>query len=776
MRRKLFQYSDTQRTARFVFKDGSKKVLPQHLDGSEWITKAGPNEWPAYREEKVTGQKEIYEFEGEKCAEIAASDGLAAISQPGFAHNVQQIAQRYRRLKAAGAELIVVVADNDETGPKRAAQSDEAARNVGLDCLVLNAQDIWDNMPKGGSIDDAPGEGAERIAPLLAQAAERPIGGPVEVMPDDDRSGIPSEPEKRENPAFYVERSRLLLEALGPYWRADEENDNAWRQWTGKCWKQVNSNDPIKRELVRTYNKWDWLYRDGTTRRNDLELFRAEVGPEMGTPRDELIPFANCCLEWTTGVMHPHDPQNWNNYVLPFDYDPDAAPPETILWFLKDRLEHEEVIAMYRAFVWHVLTGKDMKCFLELTGGGDTGKSVLTRLVVAAIGRQNMRSVTVARLEHPNLRFETFKFRGKRLLVANESQGYSGPMEVTKAITGGDVIPAERKNSTEDVDYTYTGGFMFVGNSPLRPSDVSNATINRRRSIRMTKAVAVEDQRDLLRFNKKTGQPAGEFVPELGAFIKWVLAMDSAEARRAISRDVTSLARAETEREVLLTTDRLAEWANDCLIFDDRLSGDGEAAIRTNVGTLPSSEGPGSDSTIYLLPNYRQWLREREDKGAAFGQNNFKEKLVSLLRETLKLPLPPGDIRRGAYKPRNIGSVVPYIRLRRRNHDDGVTGVVDFAFGRMVPVTTRNDLRHDQTPVGNGRNGCNDQTQTEPIGGVNKPANEPVSGCMGEKRSDGRYDRYAHYLEGFQGELAITQPLQPDDEYQLGSGYDVEAG
>ena len=55
VRQAIYRYSDTQRTARFVFKDGSKKVLPQHLDGSEWITKAGPNEWPAYREEKVTG-------------------------------------------------------------------------------------------------------------------------------------------------------------------------------------------------------------------------------------------------------------------------------------------------------------------------------------------------------------------------------------------------------------------------------------------------------------------------------------------------------------------------------------------------------------------------------------------------------------------------------------------------------------------------------------------------------------------------------------------------
>lgn len=103
-------------------------------------------------------------------------------------------------------------------------------------------------------------------------------------------------------------------------------------------------------------------------------------------------------------------------------------------------------------------------------------------------------------------------------------------------------------------------------------------------------------------------------------------------------------------------------------------------------------------------------------------------------------------------------------------------GVVDFAFGRMVPVTTGNDQRHDQTPAGNGRNGCNDQKQTERIRGINKPANEPFNGCMGKKQGGGRSSRSAHSSEGFQGELAITQALQPDDEDQLGSGYDVEAG
>ena len=294
-----------------MFKDGSKKVLPQYWDGRKWITKAGPNEWGAYREEQVTGQEVIYEFEGEKCADMAASDGLAAISHPGFAHKVQQIVQRYRRLKAAGAELIVVVADNDETGPKRAAQSAEAARKVGLGCLVLNAQDIWDNMPKGGSIDNAPGTGAERVAPLLSMVElfkASPQGG-QEVEDDDDRSEIPSEPRKKENEAFAHERTERLLKALGKHWRADYEKNDAWWRWTGKHWVRVNSNDPIKRDLERTYTAWDWVIRDPHTVRGDVEGIRRSVGDEMGTPDETLIPFANGCLNWTTGAMGPHDPR-----------------------------------------------------------------------------------------------------------------------------------------------------------------------------------------------------------------------------------------------------------------------------------------------------------------------------------------------------------------------------------------------------------------------------------------------------------------------------------
>ena len=45
---------------------------------------------------------------------------------------------------------------------------------------------------------------------------------------------------------------------------------------------------------------------------------------------------------------------------------------------------------MTRSFIWHVLTGKTMKCFLEISGPGNTGKSVLATLIEAAIGKRNI--------------------------------------------------------------------------------------------------------------------------------------------------------------------------------------------------------------------------------------------------------------------------------------------------------------------------------------------------------------------------------------------------
>lgn len=158
-------YSSTQRIERINKADGSKLFVPKHRSGSSWIKGAGDQPWPVFG---VVAPGWVLELEGEKCCEIALSAGVSAISQPGHAHKVEQIVERYRDLKADGVAGIVYVGDNDDEGERRAHQAVEAAAEVQLPLLVLRASEVWLDLPVGGSIDDARGTAAERVSAVTA--------------------------------------------------------------------------------------------------------------------------------------------------------------------------------------------------------------------------------------------------------------------------------------------------------------------------------------------------------------------------------------------------------------------------------------------------------------------------------------------------------------------------------------------------------------------------------------------------------------------------------
>ena len=106
-------------------------------------------------------------------------------------------------------------------------------------------------------------------------------------------------------------------------------------------------------------------------------------------------------------------------------------------------------------------------------------------------------------------------------------------------------------------------------------------------------------------------------------------------------------------------------------------------------------------------------------------------------------------------------------------------GVVDQAFGRQVPVTTWNDQKNDQNPVGKGRNGRNDQA---PLIHVKKEDSEQeaathtgIGRALEAVSRPSRSSRYCRSLEGSQGELPISGSLHIDPNDSTGSGFDVEA-
>ena len=169
----IYEYSSTQRSRRY-YKAGKKQFCPQHKVDGQWKNGAGPGHWPLYRQDKVSASHRIFEFEGEKCADIGAEGGLAAVSHPGHAHSKKEDRlKRYQDLKNKGIKEILIVADNDAHGMKRAAASGDSARRSGLWVQVIKAVSVWPSIPEGGSIDDAPGSPIERANALQKACREQ---------------------------------------------------------------------------------------------------------------------------------------------------------------------------------------------------------------------------------------------------------------------------------------------------------------------------------------------------------------------------------------------------------------------------------------------------------------------------------------------------------------------------------------------------------------------------------------------------------------------------
>jgi putative DNA primase/helicase len=153
-----YSYSSTQRVNRAPLPNGGKRFYCEHLADGRWLDGAGPDPWPLFNHGAHDSDPGdwILEVEGEKCAELVTSAAWAGISQPGHAHGVEQIRQRYEALAQDRIGGVVYLADHDATGRQRAQQAVEAAALAGMPLIVLHAGDLWPDLPEGGSIDDAP--------------------------------------------------------------------------------------------------------------------------------------------------------------------------------------------------------------------------------------------------------------------------------------------------------------------------------------------------------------------------------------------------------------------------------------------------------------------------------------------------------------------------------------------------------------------------------------------------------------------------------------------
>jgi hypothetical protein len=507
-------------------------------------------------------------------------------------------------------------------------------------------------------------------------------------------------------PADTRQRAAYLVGLIGRNWRRSSNAKDAWQRWTGTHWEEVQGDDEVTTEIEGFARLQGWQNRELSSFRSLQACFRRSIGSASERSRRGLLPFRNGVLVLDDMRLIAHDPSHGNTWSLPYDYNPAALCPG-IEALLLDRLGDADSVALFRAFARALITGEPLKAFLEITGPSNTGKSVLGNLLTALVGGANTAAGKLQRLEDASQRFETLKLKDKRLAVFSECQDYSGQLQMLKALTGGDSIAAEVKGGRH-VDFTYRGGVVLVGNGPVRASDPTGAVLNRRRSLAVTKVVMAQQERQLLDPDGAGGW-RGELVGELPGLVNWALAMSPGEARAALARDTKSQARIDAELDALLSTDRLAEWADARLVW---------AGMERNADTfrpihfLQVGNAKGNP-LAEMFPSYVAAVEGQGSNAKPLSLNVFKAKLVDLLRDTLGLDLPAGSTRAGDYSIRGVGSTVPGLRWRLPI-DDGHGAVTHAFYQRLsgtteaTPGTTPERPGNDQTPVGNDRNDRSD--------------------------------------------------------------------
>jgi hypothetical protein len=537
-------------------------------------------------------------------------------------------------------------------------------------------------------------EGFRRIAQIAKPCVKREEGPDGGIRRRFLPPGEPSGPEAAHDLAVYA------FALLQPRWRMDPEASRSWWMWTGTHWGSIEGNDLLLAEVDLFLRMQDWrrAAAPGTVA-GIVACLRRQVGELQPLQGVEFVPCRNGLLHVPSRDLRPHHPANGNTWALRFDWDPkaDHTPIER---FLLEALGDPVSVAIFRGGARRMICGPRFKGFLEIPGPPDSGKSIIANLLAALVGPDACAAIELASLEDRSQRFETYRLRGRRLVIASESQDYHGPLERLKALTGGDPIRAERKGSSADVSFYFHGLVVVVGNAPIRSTDASAAVLNRRRLLPTPRAVPPEKQRPMLD-RAPDGGWTGELAPFLPGLLRWVLEMDPQRATVALSREHSSPSRVEAELAALIGGDSLAEWADESLVFDPEAP-PARVGVAVPVGCAVPIEGG-------LFPHYQRSVRD--GGGQPVAVRKFKERLVALLRDHLRLPLPPGPLSSGPYRARGAGSVVPFVRFRRPGEAEA-PGIIRLAMQRNIAAPEASP----PPPEGGGTDPSKSGTDAERMG------------------------------------------------------------
>lgn len=277
---------------------------------------------------------------------------------------------------------------------------------------------------------------------------------------------------------------------------AVDANGQLLSRYEAGIWKIIPPSD-FARDVAGLFQRLRAPFSSGkiTSVVDTLKL----IIPQQDAPARRLIGFRNGVLDTSTGVFSPHSKAHWLRTLCDVDFTPpvEGEALETHapnFWRWLDRAASKNPVKrdVILAALFMVLANRyDWQLFLEVTGPGGSGKSILAEIATMLAGEDNATSATIETLESPRERAALIGFS---LIRLPDQEKWSGDGAGLKAITGGDAVSVDPKY--RDAYSTHIPAVILaVNNNPMRFTD-RNGGVSRRRVIMHFPEQIAPEERD----------------------------------------------------------------------------------------------------------------------------------------------------------------------------------------------------------------------------------------------------------------------------------------
>ena len=401
------------------------------------------------------------------------------------ANNLPALAER---LHAEYPEaLILIAADNDENGTGQLRAEAAATRCNGKPALPPVTGD-WNDVFQA--------EGEIAAQAMLTAFTQPKALSPFESVSEADLKAMSASQKAELLAAHYL--NTLAVPVVG---------EDLCR-YEGGAWQALPYR-VLSREIAALFQKVRAPF-SATGISGIVDTLKLMV-PQMGAPARRLIGFRNGVFDTATGTFGPHKKENWLRTVNSVDYTTPKAgenladdAPHFWQWLTRAAGRNEAKQERILAALFMVLANRyDWQLFLEVTGPGGSGKSVMASIARLLAGEDNTTAATIDTLESSRERASVV---GYSLIILPDQEKWSGDGAGIKAITGGDAVAIDPKY--RDAYSTHIPAVILaVNNNPMRFSDRSGG-VSRRRVILPFPDVIPTNERDPQLLEKIAGELA----------------------------------------------------------------------------------------------------------------------------------------------------------------------------------------------------------------------------------------------------------------------------